>query len=203
MKIVQDSRAPNPRRVRIFLAEKSIDVPYENLDIMAQEHKLPERARQNPMTRVPYLVLDDGTVIAETMAICRYFEAQQPEPSLFGRSAVEQGLVEMWQRRVEINLLGPVAHAFRHTHPKMAHLEVPQVADWGKANVAKVETMLDFLNDELAQRAYVAGEAYSVADITALCTVDFMKVARFAMADRHEHLRRWHALASARPSAGA
>lgn len=203
MKIVQDGRAPNPRRVRIFLAEKSIEIAFETIDIMTEEHKTPERMRQNPMARVPYLVLDDGTVIAETMAICRYFEAVQPAPSLFGRTAREQGVIEMWQRRVEQGLLAPVAHAFRHRHPRMAHLEVPQVAEWGEANVPKVEAMLDLLNGELQGRAYIAGEQFSVADITALCTIDFMKVARFSLAERHGNLKRWHGAVSARPSARA
>ena len=203
MKIVEDSRAPNPRRVRIFLAEKGISVACEQIDIMKQEHKQPDRRADNPFTRVPYLVLDDGTVIAETMAICRYFDALQPEPHLFGDTAVERGGVEMWQRRMELNFLLPVAHAFRHSNPRMAELEVPQVAEWSDANFVRANEMLDFLDGELATRRFIAGERYTVADITALCTVDFMRVIRMSIADRHAGLRRWHDEVSARPSAVA
>jgi glutathione S-transferase len=201
MILVEDSRAPNPRRVRIFLAEKGIEVPRQNIDIMAGEHKLPERVRHNPLTRVPYLLFDDGQVLAETMAICRYFEALQPEPVLFGRTPMEIGVVEMWQRRVEHNLLGAIAAVFRHTNARMADLEVPQVPAWGEANIDKVSKMLDFMNDELEDRRYVAGEEFTVADITLLCAVDFMKVIRLRPGEDHENLKQWHDAVSSRASA--
>lgn len=203
MKLVENDRAPNPRRVRIFLAEKGIKVERENVDIMNLEHKQPDRLKDNPMARLPYLVLDDGTIIAETMAICRYFDAVQPEPCLFGDSAVERGCVEMWQRRAELNLLLPVAFVFRHSHPRMADLETPQVLEWSKANEPKVMEMLDFLNSELETRRFIAGDRYTVADITCLCAIDFMRVARIAMDDHHTGLKRWHEEVSARPSAAA
>jgi glutathione S-transferase len=135
MKLYVDAgRAPNPRRVRIFLAEKGITLPSEAIDLGAQAHKAPAFRAINPMQRLPALVLDDGTVIAESMAICRYVEALHPAPPLLGVGAREQALVEMWQRRVEFHLLTVVSHAFRHLHPAMAALEVPQVAAWGEAN---------------------------------------------------------------------
>src|SRR5215475_13485767 len=130
MKILQTKTAPNPRRVRIFLAEKGIEVPYAELDIL-KGLKTPDFTRLNPFQRVPVLILDDGTPIAETMAICRYFEETQPEPALFGKGAKQRAIVEMWNRRMELGLLASVAQAFRHLHPAAAALEVPQVPAWG------------------------------------------------------------------------
>src|SRR5687767_2163753 len=122
MKLYEDQRAPNPRRVRVFLAEKGVEVPRQSVEIMALAHRTPEVTALNPMARLPFLVLDDGRVIAESIAICRYFEALHPQPPLFGTDAADQGLVEMWQRRVEQNLLMPISYAFRHGHPRMAPL---------------------------------------------------------------------------------
>jgi glutathione S-transferase len=203
MKLYEDQRAPNPRRVRIFLAEKAIEVPRQQLDIMSQEHKAPDMLKLNPFARLPILELDDGQVICETMAICRYFEAIKPEPRLFGTDPADQAMVEMWQRRVEQGLFMPISFAFRHSHPRMSELEVPQIRQWGEANLAKVTTMLDFLDAELGQRPFMAGERFSVADITALCAVDFMKVVRLSLGDGHANLRRWHGDVSSRPSASA
>ncbi|HUF44555.1 MAG TPA: glutathione S-transferase [Aestuariivirgaceae bacterium] len=203
MKLYEDQRAPNPRRVRIFLAEKGIEVPRHQVDIMAEEHKDPALVKLNPFARLPILELDDGQVICESLAICRYFEAVQPEPRLFGTDALDQGLVEMWQRRVEQALFMPISYAFRHGHPRMAHLEVPQIKEWSEANLAKIAAMLDFLDGELGKRRFMAGDRFSVADITALCAVDFMKVVRLSLSDGHANLRRWHGEVSSRPSASA
>ena len=114
-KIIEDKRAPNPRRVRIFLAEKGIDVPTEQLDIMEEEHKAPDMAAMNLAQRIPILVLDDGDVVCESIAICRYFEALHPEPALMGTSPLEIAHIEMWQRRLEFLLLMPIANVLRHT----------------------------------------------------------------------------------------
>ena len=203
MKILQTQTAPNPRRVRIFLAEKGIEVPCEELDLMKGALKTPEFSKLNPLQRVPVLILDDGTPIAETMAICRYFEETKPQPALLGTGARERAIVEMWNRRVEIHLLQCVAHAFRHLHPAMAQLEVPQVSAWGEANKPRVLEMLATMDKELATRPYIAGPAFSVADITALVAVDFMRVARIQRPPELENLARWHAEVSARPSAKA
>jgi glutathione S-transferase len=203
MKLYEDQRAPNPRRVRIFLAEKGIDVPRRQVDIMAEEHKSPAISKLNPFSRLPILELDDGRVICESIAICRYFEAVQPEPRLFGTDAFDQGVVEMWQRRVEQMLFMPVSYAFRHTNPRMAGREVPQVKDWGEANLAKIPAMLDYLDGELGKRPFVAGERFSVADITGLCAVDFMKVVRLSLGAGHANLQRWYADVSGRASASA
>lgn len=203
MKIIQTERAPNPRRVRIFLAEKGIEVPFEERSLMDNELKSGDFTSLNPLQRVPILVLDDGTVVSETIAICRYFEAQQKAPALFGETPLEEATIEMWQRRIELNLFYHVTQVFRHLNPKMAHLEVPQVPAWGEANKAKVDEMLAILDGQLALSAYVAGADYSVADITTLVTIDFMKPARIEVPDRHQNIARWYGEVSSRPSAEA
>ena len=203
MKLYDAGRAPNPRRTRIFLAEKGIDVPSEQVDMMAMQHKTPQYTAINPMQRMPALELDDGTVISESIAICRYFEALQPQPPLFGQGAKEIAEVEMWNRRCELNLMFPVAQVFRHTHPAMKDLEVPQVAEWGEANRPKVADFLKILDAQLKTHRFVAGDKFSVADITALCAVDFMKPSKIPMPEGLDNLQRWHAEVSARPSAKA
>jgi glutathione S-transferase len=203
MKIIETHQAPNPRRVRIFLAEKGLEIPFEEVDLMKGDLKTPEMTRMNPMQRVPMLVLDDGTTISETMAICRYFEETTPQPALFGQSAVGRATVEMWNRRMELGLLTHVSQAFRHTHPAMAHLEVPQVKEWGEANKQKALEVLAMLDQQLSGNAFVAGDAYTVADITAMVAVDFMRPARIKLPDEMTNIKRWHTEVSARPSAKA
>jgi glutathione S-transferase len=203
MKLYDTKTAPNPRRTRIFLAEKGIELPIEQVDLMAKQHLTPDYTAHNPLQRVPCLVLDDGTAISESIAICRYFEALQPEPPLFGVGAKDMAIVEMWNRRCELSLFFPVAHVFRHTHPAMRELEVPQVPEWAEANRPRVIEFVRMLDKELADRPFVAGERYTVADITALCAVDFMKPARVPMPEDVPNLKRWHAEVSARPSARA
>jgi len=203
MKIIETRLAPNPRRVRIFLAEKGISVPFEEVDLMKGELKTPELTRLNPLQRVPILVLDDGTAISETMAICRYFEELHPEPALFGKSPLERATVEMWNRRVELGFFFNVTQGFRHIHPAMASLEVPQVKEWGEANKLKAMEALAVLDQSLAGRDFIAGNLFSVADITALVAVDFMRVARLAVPEALGNVKRWHAAVAARPSAKA
>ena len=203
MKILQTKTAPNPRRVRIFLAEKGIEVPFEEVDLMKGELKTPEFTRLNWFQRVPVLVLDDGTALAETVAICRYFEEIKPEPALLGSGALGRATVEMWNRRIELGLFLSVAQAFRHLHPAMAHLEVPQVAAWGEANKPRALDIVGFLDRELADRQFIAGDAFSIADITALVAVDFMRLARIKRPPELQNLDRWHREVSSRPSARA
>ena len=203
MKLYDSRQAPNPRRARIFLAEKGITVPTEQVDIMTMQHKTPEYSAINPLQRMPALVLDDGTVITESIAICRYFEMQQPDPPLFGVGAKEIALVEMWNRRAENNFFANVAAVFRHLHPAMKELEVPQVPAWAEANKPRVTSFLELLDGELAKREFIAGDRYSVADITALCAIDFMKPARLAVPEGAGNVKRWHAAVSARPSSKA
>ncbi|MGO4835670.1 glutathione S-transferase family protein, partial [Rhizobiaceae sp. 2RAB30] len=166
MKLFDGGKAPNPRRVRIFLAEKGIEVPLVPIDMNALGHREETVASRNPLRRLPVLELDDGTIITESIAICRYFEELHPEPALFGRGALGKAVVEMWQRRMELNLMMPVAQAFRHIHPAMKEWEVPQFPDWGEANKPKALEFLRLLDAELAQREFIAGDGYSVADIT-------------------------------------
>lgn len=203
MRIIETRTAPNPRRVRIFLAEKQIAVPLEEVEIMQGELRTPEFAGLNPWQRVPVLVLDDGTVIAESVAICRYFEELQPEPALFGRGALGRAQVEMWLRRVELGLFQAVASVFRHLHPKMKGLEDPQIAAWGEANKPKVAEMLALIDARLKEARFIAGDEYSIADITALVAVDFMRVMRLRRPEGLGNLERWHREVSARPSASA
>src|SRR5580704_12700703 len=201
MKLYDGGRAPNPRRVRIFLAEKGVTVPTEQVDLGQLAQRSDAYTAINPMQRVPALVLDDGTVIAESIAICRYFEAMQPDPTLFGRGAVESALVEMWNRRAELHLLFPVASVFQHLHPAMKAMVNPQVGAWGEANKPRVFDFLQFLDRELKNRPYVAGENYTVADITAMIAVDFMRVSKMTVPDNLANVRRWHEVVSSRPSA--
>lgn len=203
MKLYDGGRAPNPRRVRIFLAEKGIDVQLEPVDIGKLEHRTPDYTALNPSQRIPLLVLDDGTAISESVAICRYFEETHPEPPLFGTGAVERATVEMWQRRLEFELLGPVASVFRHTHPFMAPMEVPQMPEWGDANRAKPGEFLARLDRHLESRSFVCGETFTIADITGLCTLDFMRLPKIAIPAELANVARWHAALAARPSASA
>lgn len=203
MKLYDGGRAPNPRRVRVFLAEKGITVPLEQVDLGSMAHQSPTFAAINPLQQVPALVLDDGTVITESIAICRYFEALHPEPSLFGRGALEMALIEMWNRRLELHLFFPVSHVFRNTHPAMAKMEIPQVPAWAEANKPRIESFLQIFDRELADRPFAAGDRYSVADITGLIAIDFMKPAKLTVPEICANVRRWHAEVSARPSASA
>ncbi len=201
MKLIETKSAPNPRRVRIFLAEKGIVVPAENRDLGSL--KSGDFTKINPEQRVPVLILDDGTAICETVAICRYFEEIQPEPALMGRGATGHALVEMWQRRVELGFFAHVAAAFRHKHPSMAQLEVPQFPEWGEANKPKALEALAKFNAQLGGSRFLAGDDYSIADITLLVAVDFMKPARIARPEGMAHFDRWYGEVSARPSAAA
>jgi glutathione S-transferase len=203
MELIDGGRAPSPRRVRIFLAEKGIDVPRRQIDFANLEQFSESFTALNPMQRVPVLILDDGTPISETMAICRYFEALHLEPNLLGRDAREIAIIEMWNRRVEMNFYGAVSSAFRHLSPAMGTSEKPQIAEWGEANKAKALAFLAILDHELGARPFVAGERFTVADITTLATVDFMRAPKIELPAEMQNVRRWHGEVSARPSAKA
>jgi len=205
LKIYEDRQAPNPRRVRIFLAEKGIEMRFEQVEFMAAEHKTGDFKVKNPLQEVPVLELDDGTHLSETVAICRYFEGLYPDPPLLGQpgDALDLARTDMWQRRIEFKILAPVVAAFRHLHPAMAPFQVPQVREWGEANTETAGSMLDWLDQELANRPYMAGVRYSIADITALVAVDFARVAHIKPLEGRSHLARWHGAVSARDSAKA
>lgn len=200
MKLYDGGRAPNPRRVRIFFAEKGVPLPdLVPVDIGRKEHKTPEFTRINPSQRLPVLVLDDGTALAETMAICRYIEGLHPTPALFGRDPKEGALIEMWNRRVELGLFSSVAAVFRHSHPSMAELE-DQVPEWAQANREMIDDQLMLLDLQLAANRFVCGDELSVADITAGIAVDFMKPSRIPLSEDLANIRRWHGELSARQS---
>ena len=203
MKLYDGGKAPNPRRVRIYLAEKGLSVPLVPIDMGAMEHRSDAVASRNPLRRLPVLELDDGTIITESIAICRYFEELHPEPPLFGVGAVGKARVEMWQRRLERNFLGTIANAFRDIHAAMKEWEVQQMPEWGEINKPKAVEFMALFDKELASREFAAGDAYSVADITGLVAMDFLKPARIAVPEEFSNLRRWHEALKARPSADA
>jgi glutathione S-transferase len=203
MKLYDGGRAPNPRRVRIFLAEKGLTVPLVFIDMAKMEHQSADFTAKNPAQRIPALELEDGTVIAESVAICRYFEETNPSPPLFGTDAKECAVVEMWNRRIELGLFNSAAAAFRHSHPFMAEMEKPQIPAWAEANRERVKGQLRLIDDQLSRHTFVTGESYTIADITCLVAVDFMKLPKLPIPDDCVNLRRWHALVSARPSASA
>ncbi len=194
--------APNPRRVRIFLAEKGIDLPETRIDLMKREHKGPEHLARNSLGQVPTLELDDGETISETVAICRYFEEIQPEPSLFGHTPIEKARVEMWVRRVEFQLMIPVGNYWRHFHPRTAAL-LTQYKDFGESNVEAYARGQRWLDGELARGPFIAGDAFSMADICAISTVDFAAWIGLPIDPERTNLLAWHERVSSRPSASA
>lgn len=203
MKLYDGGRAPNPRRVRIFLAEKGIEVPLEPVDMGALGHREDGITKLNPLRRLPVLQLDDGTAISETIAICRYFEELHADPPLFGHDALSRAQVEMWQRRLEFHLLLAVANVFRHSHPAMSEWEVPQIPDFAEANRPKVAETLAILDEELADREWIAGADFTVADITGVVALDFMKPARIEIPEGFANVLRWRDALRARPSYAA
>src|SRR6266478_6011691 len=202
MKIYNSSTAPNPRRVRVFLAEKGIQVPYEEVDIAGAVNRGPEFRKKNPLATVPVLELDDGTCISESVAICRYFEQLHPNPPLFGVDAKDRAMVEMWNRRVEFTVLQPIADAFRQRHDFFKG-RIRQVPEYAEAQRLNGEGSLKWLDDELANRPYIAGDKFTIADITAMIAVDFGRVSKITIKTEQKNLARWHAEVAARPSTKA
>jgi glutathione S-transferase len=202
MKIYGSKSFGNPRRVSIFLAEKGIDIPFVDVDLLARAHRTPEFLRRSPAGLVPVLELDDGTYLSETLAICRYFEELKPLPSLFGRTALERAQVEMWQRIVEFNLYAPAREYFRHTSPSALPLEPHQIKEWGELNRQRMLDGMTLLDAQLAGAEFIAGSLFSVADITALFSLEGLgrRVSPASGAD-HPNLQRWYAAVSQRPSA--
>ncbi len=195
--------APNPRRVRIFLAEKGLKVPTELLSITAGEHKKPEFLSVNPLGQIPALQLDDGEVITESVSICRFFEALHPEPPMFGKGPKGMAEVDMWVRRVELRLMVPVGMVWMHTHPFTARVVVPQYTEFGESNRPRAMAAMRYFDESLAGRSWLAGKDYSIADITLLTTIDFAIFIGIGLPDDMPNLKAWHERASARPSAQA
>ncbi len=202
MKIYNSAAAPNPRRVRIFLAEKGIQVPYEEVDIVNAVNRAPEFRKKNPLGTVPVLELDDGTCISESVAICRYFEELHPNPPLMGVDGRDRAIVEMWQRRMEFELLQAIANSFRHRH-EFFKGRIAQVPEYAEVSRQHAEKSLAWLDEVLADRPFVAGERYTIADITALVAVDFGRVSKLRIQPEQKNLTRWYEAVSSRPSAKA
>ena len=201
--ILYDSKvAPNPRRVRIFLAEKGIEVPTKQVDIGKAESREPAFLAKNPLGGLPVLELDDGTCIAESLAICRYFEELHPHPPLLGTDAKDRAIVEMWSRRTELELWRHVTGCFQNTHDFFKG-RIQQVREWGELCRKTARERLAWLDRELAGRPFIAGDRYTVADITALCAIDFGRVVDIRIAPAEKNLARWHESVSSRPSARA
>lgn len=178
MKLHVSPRAPNPRRVQMFIAEKGIEgIETVELSLTASEHKSDAFRAKSPLATVPALELDDGRVLTESRAICTYLEGLTPEPNLMGRDATERAFIEMADRRVEFHLFGGIANCIRHTHPGLAPLEAPQgqFADFGKAQGERMRTVARWFDGELAKRAYLYGDRFTIADITAFCALDFAR----------------------------
>jgi glutathione S-transferase len=202
MKLYDTKMAPNPRRVRIFLAEKGIQVPDEQVDIGKAQNRGPEFLKINPFGGVPVLQLDDGTNVAESVAICRYFEETHPEPRLMGVDARDKALVEMWQRRMELNLFAMVTGCFRNTSDFFKG-RIPQVPEYGEVCRQAAERAFGMLDGFLAGGKFIAGERYTIADITALVAIDFAKLIKLRITPEQKNLARWHEAVSSRPSAKA
>jgi glutathione S-transferase len=201
MKLYDSKLAPNARRVRIFLAEKGMSVPMVDMDLARLDQKTTAFSVLNPFQTVPVLELDDGEVLSESAAICRYFEELRPEPPLFGVGALERARVEMWHRRLELQLFFPIAQAYRHTHPAAKVLEPHQIAEWAELNRGRALRAMTVVDEALRERPFVAGDRFSIADILGLVALDFIKPARITIPENLVNLRRWRETLAARPSA--
>ncbi len=203
MKLYDTFRAPNPRRVRWFMAEKGIsDIEILNVDLFKGEHRAADYLAKVGVANTPALELDDGTVITESVAICRYLESLYPEPNLFGRDAKEVALIEMWTRRAEMLVSNPLMMAVRHGHPALAVLEtqVPEVAE---NNRRAAEKALALFDRQLENHPFIAGERITMADIVAAAGLDFARMVRFAVPEGMEHVARWRGEMMAREAAKA
>lgn len=195
--------APNPRRVRIFAAEKGIALPEVMLDLRARDHKSDVHLKRNSLGQVPVLELDDGTTISETVSICRYLEAMYPDPPMFGRTPVEIALIDMWVRRIETQLGEPTRMFWRHAHPATAAL-IEQHVVFGESNRAIIARAMAWFDHEIGDgRAFIAGDAYTIADITALTMVDFASLIGLDPIGDRRNVAAWHDRVSQRPSATA
>lgn len=193
------ARAPNPRRTDIFFAEKGIEVERVPVDLLGGAHRQPDYLAKAGVPQVPALELDDGTVLVEVPAICRYIEALHPEPNMLGRDPLETAVIEMWQRRVELRLMMVIASCFRHTNPNMAALE-DQCADWGVVNAGRIDDRLGELDRRLQGRDWIAADRMTLADITGIVAVDFLRILKRQVPEEMGALRDWHARMKARPS---
>jgi len=194
--------APNARRVRIYLSEKAIEIPVQSVDIMKNQHKTEDYKKISPLSQVPALELDDGTFITESIAICRYLEALYPEPNLMGADPYEIAQIEMWQRRLELLLMIPIASVFRHGHPAMAHLE-NQVPEWADANKPRIINFYNWLDNQMNGKDFICLDRYTLADITALTCFEFAKWPKIIIPENCKNLKKYYQILADRPSAEA
>jgi glutathione S-transferase len=203
MKIYDFAFAPNPRRLRIFVAEKGLKIPVEQVDIFTGKNRTPEMLAKNPAGGLPVMELDDGSHLAESVAICRYLEGLHPEPNLMGKDSREQSFIEMWNRRVELNLLGAAGRAFQHTN-ELFKGRIKQLPEYGATQRETVADQFKWLDAQIGNKPFIAGDRFTIADITAEVAVDFgVQAAGVPMDPALKNLARWHQSVSSRPSAKA
>ena len=204
MKIIEFKDFPNPRRVRAFLAEKGISgIPFEQINVPGGQHREPAFLARNPYGGVPTLELDDGACISETVAICRYFEERHPEPRLMGEKPEEKAEIEMWQRRIEHTMFDTIAAYFHHATPGLGDLEPYQNTAWGEHNRELFLAAMKKMDERLEGREFIAGDGFSIVDITALCAIDFGGFVDIGIPAALTNLTRWYNAVSSRPGASA
>lgn len=203
MKIYDFALAPNPRRLRIFVAEKGLKIPTEQVDIFAGKNRTPEMLAKNPAGGLPVLELDDGTHMAESVAICRYLEGLHPDPNLMGKDSRDQSIIEMWNRRVELGLFAAAGRAFQHTN-ELFKGRMQQFPEYGATQREAVTQQLQWLDAQIGSKPFIAGDRFTIADITAEVAVDFaVQMAGVPMDPALNNLARWHQSVASRPSAKA
>ena len=202
MKLYDFRLFPNPRRARIFIAEKALEIPIEQVDALAGANRTPEFLKKNPSGGLPVLELDDGSCLAESVAICRWLEEEHPEPNLFGRSPNERAEINRWIDRLMFRLYVPTTHVFRHSHPFWAN-RLTQLPAWGELQRAAVLAEYDALDDWLGDRDCIVSDRFTMADIVAYTSVDFGRPSGLRVGDARPALKRWYEAVGARPSARA
>jgi len=203
MKLYTSTRAPNPRRVAMFIAEKGLAIEQVQIDLGTVQNRSPDYLARNPFGRVPALELDDGRILCETRAICTYLEGLYPTPNLMGEGAEERAFIEMADRRMELHLFAIAANSIRHSHPGFAPLENPQFPDFGASQGEKFRENAKWLDGVLATQPFVAGQRFTIADITGFCAIEFARgLMKFRPSDHGLlHLQAWRDRIAGRPSA--
>ncbi len=203
MKLYDTQALPNPRRVRMFLAEKGVTIPLEQVDVPAGEHRSPDFLQKNPDAAVPLLELSDGNYISETVAISRYFEERYPEQPLMGRDPEEKAQVEMWQRRVEHSLMNTLVAFFHHATDGFGEKDRYRNKEWGEHNRQRFNDSLQQIDSQLQNHQYIAGDSFSIVDITAVCAIDLAKMLKIDIPAKYKHIHNWYDEVSKRESAKA
>ena len=202
MKIYDTKTAPSPRRVRIFLAEKNIPMEYVQVDLQKGENISPQMRQKNPMGKIPFLELDDGTCISEGASICLYFEELYPDINLLGNDLLEKANIDMWHRQVELYFFGQVGMCFQHTTGYFKDRMTP-VKEYGEVAGENAKRFLNVLEKRLAESEFIAADRFTIADITALIAIDFARVVNIKISEEQTNLKRWYNAVSSRPSAKA